>query len=120
VADLSLSTSSQSPETFLNLILPSLKPLGNLTWATHSALSDIVSALKKSSVVNDVQMVSGPDGAQVDRSPQSLYCSIQNAELLPHYYVARQCNQVSLCLQLGDHQFTKKDYQSIPMVFHYS
>lgn len=75
VADLSLSTSSQSPETFLNLILPSLKPLGNLTWATHSALSDIVSALKKSSVVNDVQMVSGPDGAQLVSATKSASAS---------------------------------------------
>ena len=119
VPDLSLSTSSQSPETFLDLILPALKPLGNLTWATQSALSDIESALKKSSVVNDVQMVSGPDGAQVDLGSLCDFAVAPFRMLNIFLFLARQCNEVSLCLQLGDHQFTQKDDQSIPMVFHY-
>ncbi|KNZ57130.1 fe-S cluster assembly protein DRE2 [Puccinia sorghi] len=63
-ADLSLSNSSHSPATFLKLVLPSLKPLGNLTWATPSDISEIESALKKSSAMSDVRIVSGADGAK--------------------------------------------------------
>ncbi|POW08311.1 hypothetical protein PSTT_07617, partial [Puccinia striiformis] len=42
------SSSAQSSSNFLNLILPSLKPSGKLTWTTQSDLSVIESALKQS------------------------------------------------------------------------
>ncbi|KAH9441024.1 hypothetical protein H4Q26_013155 [Puccinia striiformis f. sp. tritici PST-130] len=60
-----LSSSAQSSSSFLNLILPSLKPSGKLTWTTQSDLSVIESALKQSSGMVDVQIVSGTDGSQL-------------------------------------------------------
>ncbi|OAV87944.1 hypothetical protein PTTG_08847 [Puccinia triticina 1-1 BBBD Race 1] len=69
--DLSLANSSHSPASFLDLIVTSLKHLGQLTWSTQSDSSDIESALKQSSLLNDVQVVSGADGSQLVRATKS-------------------------------------------------
>ena len=80
-ADLSLSNSSHSPATFLDLVLPSLKPLGNLTWATPSDISEIESALKQSSAMTDVRIVSGADGAKVGLSSLDV-CVVAKSRIL--------------------------------------
>ncbi|KAI9630198.1 hypothetical protein KEM48_012231 [Puccinia striiformis f. sp. tritici PST-130] len=70
------SSSAQSSSNFLNLILPSLKPSGKLTWTTQSDLSVIESALKQSSGMVDVQLVSGPDGSQLVTATKSASNSV--------------------------------------------
>ncbi|EFP80645.2 uncharacterized protein PGTG_06601 [Puccinia graminis f. sp. tritici CRL 75-36-700-3] len=69
--DLSLANSSHSPASFLDLIVRALKPLGQLTWSTQSGLSEIESTLKQSSVMADVQVVSGPNESQLVRATKS-------------------------------------------------
>ncbi|POW08303.1 hypothetical protein PSTT_07618 [Puccinia striiformis] len=60
----------------LNLILPSLKPSGKLTWITQSELSVIESVLKQSSGLVDVQIVSGPDSSQIITATKSISNSV--------------------------------------------
>ncbi|KAH9446989.1 hypothetical protein Pst134EA_028973 [Puccinia striiformis f. sp. tritici] len=70
------SSSAQSSSNFLNLILPSLKPSGKLTWTTQSDLSVIESALKQSPGMVNVQLVSGPDGSQLVTATKSASNSV--------------------------------------------
>lgn len=63
--DLSATPAPQSPSKLLRLILPSLKPAGNLIWTTKSHPSTIEAAFKESTVLLNVQATPSTNESQL-------------------------------------------------------